>query len=62
MEGLLAQWALAIQEYELITIQFQRGHKNGNGDALSTKYQDTQFSTTTSQTTLLIHAEQLTDP
>ena len=45
MDGLLARWALAIQEYEFT---IQRGYENGNADALSRKYQDTQLSTTTS--------------
>ena len=36
MEGLLARWALAIQEYEF-TITYCRGKENGNADALSRK-------------------------
>ena len=36
MEGLLARWALAIQEYEF-TITYCRGKENGNADALSKK-------------------------
>ena len=40
MDGLLAQWALAFQEYEFT---IQRGHENGNADALFRKYQDTHL-------------------
>ena len=34
MEGLLSQWALAIQEYDFV-IQYRKGILNGNADALS---------------------------
>ena len=65
MEGLLACWALAIQEYEF-TIHYRRGHENGNADALSWKiYPDVQSTAATSQTTLLSHKlcqQQLSDP
>ena len=36
MEGLLARWALAIQEYDL-TITYHKGQDNGNAAALSRK-------------------------
>jgi len=36
MEGLLARWALAIQEY-VFTITYREGQNNGNSDALSRK-------------------------
>ena len=36
MEGLLARWALAIQEYDF-TITYHKGQNNGNADALSRK-------------------------
>ena len=53
MEGLLARWALAIQEYEF-NIQYKRGKDNGNADALSRKtYPDTQMVAATSQTLVL---------
>ena len=65
MEGLLAQWALAIQEYEF-TIHYRRGHENGNADALSRKvYPYTQSIAATSQIPVLaesLHEQQLTDP
>ena len=34
MEGLLARWALAIQEYDF-TIRYRKGGQNNNADALS---------------------------
>ena len=34
MEGLLARWALALQEYDF-TIAYRKGTQNGNADALS---------------------------
>ena len=34
MEGLLARWALAIQEYDF-TISYWKGFQNNNADALS---------------------------
>ena len=65
MEGLLARWALAIQEYEL-TIHYRRGHENGNADALSRKiYPDVQSAAATSQTFTLtqnLRQQQLSDP
>ena len=36
MEGLLARWALAIQEYDF-TITYRKGQDNGNAEALSRK-------------------------
>ena len=36
MEGLLAHWTLATQEYDF-TISYQKGTANGNADALSCK-------------------------
>jgi len=65
MEGLHAQWAIAIQEYEF-TINYCRVHENGNADALSKKvYWDTQLIAATSQIPVLtesLHEQQLTDP
>ena len=65
MEGLLARWALAIQEYEF-TIHYRRGHENGNADALSRKiYPDVQSTAATSQTfnlTQALRQQQLSDP
>ena len=65
MEGLLARWALAIQEYEF-TIQYKRGKENGNADALSRKmYSDTHMAAATSLTPMLkeiLHQQQATDP
>ena len=65
MEGLLARWALAIQEYEF-TITYRRGHENGNADALSRRtYPDVQLIAATSQTPSLtetLHQQQLSDP
>ena len=34
MEGKLARWALAIQEYD-VTIKYRKGNQNNNADALS---------------------------
>ena len=49
MEGLLARWALAIQEYKF-TIHYRSGHENGNADALSRRtYPDTHLVAATSQ-------------
>ena len=65
MEGLLACWALAIQEYEF-TIHYRRGHENGNANALSRKiYPDVQSTAATSQTftlTQTLRQQQLSDP
>jgi len=65
MEGLLARWALAIQEYDF-TNNYRRGHENGNADALSRKvYPDTQMIAATLQIPVLtesLHEQQLTDP
>jgi len=65
MEGLLARWALAMQEYEF-TINYCRGHEDGNADALSRKvYPDTQLIAATSQIPVLtesLHEQHLTDP
>ena len=65
MDGLLARWTLAIQEYEF-TITYRRGHKNGNADALSRKtYPDVQLIAATSQAPSLtetLHQQQLSDP
>ena len=65
MEGLLACWALAIQEYEF-TITYRRGHENGNADALSRRtYPDVQLSAATLQAPSLtetLHQQQLSDP
>ena len=54
MEGLLARWALAIQEYDYI-IAYRKGLENGNADALSRKdYQDLDHTTAaTTQISLL---------
>ena len=54
MEGLLARWALAIQEYDY-TIAYRKGLENGNADALSRKdYQDLDHTTAaTTQISLL---------
>ena len=65
MEGLLARWALALQEYEF-TIHYRRGQENGNADALSRRtYPDIQLVAATTQTPILthsLHQQQLTDP
>ena len=65
MEGLLTQWALAIQEYEF-TIYYCRGHGNGNADALSRKvHPDVQLIVATSQAPVLtadLHEQHLSDP
>ena len=47
MEGLLAHWALATQEYDF-TILYRKGSANGNADALSRKptYTKEQYATT----------------
>ena len=47
MEGLLARWALATQEYDF-TISYRKGSANGNADALSRKptYTKEQCATT----------------
>ena len=47
MEGLLARWALATQEYDF-TISYQKGIANGNADVLSYKptYIEEQCATT----------------
>ena len=65
MEGLLARWVLAIQEYEF-TIHYRSGHENGNADALSRRtYPDTHLVAATSQAPILtqtLRQQQLTDP
>ena len=65
MEGLLARWALVIQEY-VFTIHYRKGHENGNADALSRRiYPDRQLVAATSQIPILtetLHQQQLTDP
>ena len=69
MEGLLARWALAIQEYEF-TIHYCNRHENGNADALSQRtYSDIVLVAATSQVrtyvrieTQTLHQQQLTDP
>ena len=66
MEGLLARWALAIQEYDY-TIAYRKGLENGNADALSRKdYQDLDHTTaTTTQISLLtdqLRQQQHDDP
>ena len=53
MEGLLARWALAVQEYEF-TVHYRRGNENETADALSRKsYPNTQPIAATSQAPLL---------
>ena len=65
MEGLLARWVLALQEYEF-TIHYRSGQENGNADALSQRtYPDIQLVAATTQTPILthsLHQQQLTDP
>ena len=65
MEGLLARWALAIQEYEF-TITYRRGKENGNADALSRKHhiEEDHVALTTQIPTLTadIYQQQCTDP
>ena len=65
MEGLLARWALAVQEYEF-TVHYRRGNENGNADALSRKsYPNTQPIAATSQAPLLtadLREQQFRDP
>ena len=46
MEGLLARWALAIQEYDF-QIVYRKGQHNGNADALSRKAPDPRCITAT---------------
>ena len=64
MEGLLARWALAIQEYEF-TITYRRGKENGNADALSRKVhpEEDHVAMTTQIPTLTedIYQQQCTD-
>ena len=64
-EGLLARWALVIQEY-WFTITYCRGHENDNADALSRRtYLDVQLIAATSQAPSLtetLHQQQLSDP
>lgn len=64
MEGLLARWALAIQEYEF-TITYRRGKENGNADALSRKAhpEEDHVAMTTQIPTLTndIYQQQCTD-
>ena len=66
MEGLLARWALAIQEYNF-TIMYRKGLENGNADALSQKdYNDVDHTVAaTTQLSMLtdqLHQQQLNDP
>ena len=65
MEGLLARWALAIQEYEF-TITYCRGKENGNADALSRKHhiEEDHVALTNQIPTLTadIYQQQCTDP
>ena len=64
MEGLLARWALAIQEYDF-TIQHYKGLVHGNADALFRKdYSDPEHTAATTQLPLLtedLRQQQLTD-
>ena len=65
MEGLLARWALAIQEYDF-TITYRKGLDNGNADALSRKeYSALEYIAATTQLPFLtedLRQQQLTDP
>ena len=65
MEGLLARWALATQEYDF-TISYRKGSANGNADALSRKptYTKEQCATTLCLPKLLpdLHQHQADDP
>ena len=65
MEGLLARWALAIQEYEF-TITYCRSKENGNADALSRKVhlEKEHVAMTTQMPTLTvdIYQQQCSDP
>ena len=65
MEGLLARWALAIQEYDF-TITYRKGLEHGNADALSRKeYSDSEHAAATTQLPLLmedLRQQQLSDP
>ena len=65
MEGLLARWALAIQEYDF-TITYRKGLEHGNADALSWKeYSDPEHAAATTQLPLLmedLRQQQLSDP
>ena len=65
MEGLLARWALAIQEYDF-TITYRKGLEHGNADAFSRKeYSDPEHAAATTQLPLLmedLQQQQLSDP
>ena len=65
MEGLLARWVLAIQEYDF-TITYCKGLDNGNADALSRKeYSAFDYTAATTQLPFLtedLRQQQLTDP
>ena len=56
MEGLLARWALAAQEYDF-TISYRKGATNTNADALSRK----QTPTTEQSAATLCVPQQLPD-
>jgi len=60
MEGLLARWALAIQEYDF-TITYRKGQDNGNADALSRKAH-TAATTQVQLCTNELRQQQLSDP
>ena len=65
MEGLLARWALAMQEYDF-TITYRKGLDNANADALSWKeHSDLEYTAATTQLPFLtkdLRQQQLTDP
>ena len=58
MEGLLARWALAIQEYDF-TIAYRKGLENGNADALSRQNYSNPPNTVAATTQLPVLTDQL---